>query len=53
MVDYFVHPTCYDTRGATADLQGSGISCPPFAGYVDRLVAYVRAHREVGSAAMA
>lgn len=53
MVDYFVHPTRYDTRGAAADLAGSGIACPPFASYVDRLVAFVRAHREVGAAAMA
>ena len=52
-VDHFVHPTHYDTSNTRADLSGSGISCPPFPSYVDRLVAFVRAHPEVGSAAMA
>jgi thioester reductase-like protein len=52
-IDYFVHPTRYDTRNATADLAGSGISCPPLPSYVDRLVGFVRAHPEFGSAAMA
>lgn len=52
-IDYFVHPTRYGTRNATADLAGSGIACPPFASYVDRLVAFMRAHPEIGSAAMA
>lgn len=52
-IDYFVHPTRYDTRNTQADLAGSGISCPPFPSYVDRLVAFVRAHPEFGPAAMA
>ena len=52
-IDYFVHPTRYDTRNTQADLAGSGIACPPFASYVDRLVEFVRAHPEFGSAAMA
>jgi thioester reductase-like protein len=52
-IDYFVHPTRYDTRNTQADLAGSGIACPPFSSYVDRLVAFVRAHPEFGSAAMA
>jgi nucleoside-diphosphate-sugar epimerase len=51
-VDYFVHPTDYDTTNATADLAGSGIAAPPLRSYVDRLVAFVRAHPEIGSAAM-
>jgi thioester reductase-like protein len=51
-IDYFVHPTHYDTRNVLADLQGSGISCPPFPSYVDRLVAFMREHPEIGSAAM-
>jgi thioester reductase-like protein len=53
VVDYFVHPTRYDTRNTEADLAGSGISCPPFRSYVERLVSFVRAHPEFGSAAMA
>ena len=52
-IDYFVQPTRYDTRNTQADLAGSGIACPPFASYVDRLVEFVRAHPEFGSAAMA
>jgi len=52
-IDYFVHPTHYDVRNAVADLAGSGISCPPFTAYVDRLVSFARAHPEVGAAAMA
>jgi thioester reductase-like protein len=51
-IDYFVHPTRYATANATGDLAGSGISCPPFPSYVERLVAFVRAHPEIGSAAM-
>lgn len=51
-IDYFVHPTRYDTSAATAALAGSGIRVPPFPTYADRLVGYLRAHPEVGSAAM-
>ncbi|AEN06148.1 SDR family oxidoreductase [Halolamina sp.] len=43
-LDYFTLPTRYanpQTRRALAD---SGISCPPFASYVDALVAYARTH---------
>lgn len=53
MIDYFVHPTRYDTSQASADLSGSGISCPPFASYAARLVAFVRAHPGIGAAPMA
>lgn len=52
-IDYFVHPTRYDTRNTVVDLAGTGISCPPFPSYVDRLVSFVRAHPEFGSTAMA
>lgn len=51
-IDYFVLPTRFDTREATTDLAGSGVACPPFPSYVDRLVAFVRSHPEVGAAAM-
>lgn len=51
-VDYFAHPTVYATDHCCADLAGSGIEAPAFAGYVDQLVAYMRSHPEVGSAAM-
>jgi thioester reductase-like protein len=52
-VDYFVHPTSYDTTQATAALAGSGIAVPPLASYAPQLVAFARAHPEIGSAAMA
>jgi len=51
-VDYFVHPTEYDTWNATADLAGSGIAVPSLRDYAPRLVDFVRAHPEIGSAAM-
>jgi len=50
-VDYFCHPTLYDvtnTRSALGDL-----SIPRFRDYLPRLVEFVRAHPEIGSAAMA
>jgi nucleoside-diphosphate-sugar epimerase len=51
-VDYFVHPTLYDTTNTTADLAGSGIVAPRLRDYMPRLVEFWRAHREIGSAAM-
>jgi thioester reductase-like protein len=51
-IDYFVHPTHYDTTNARTALAGTGIDCPPFPSYVDRLVDFVRLHREIGAKAM-
>lgn len=51
-VDYFVHPTSYDTTCATRDLEGSGVHAPNLREYIDTLVAFMRAHPEIGSAAM-
>jgi nucleoside-diphosphate-sugar epimerase len=51
-VDYFVHPTTYDTSHTTRDLEGSGISAPRLRDYAARLVEFARAHPEVGSRAM-
>lgn len=50
-VDYFVHPTLYDTTNARSDLGSMAI--PRFRDYLPRLVEFVRAHPEIGSAAMA
>lgn len=50
-VDYFVHPTLYDTMNARADL--GSLEIPRFRDYLPRLVEFVRAHPEIGSAAMA
>ena len=51
-VDYFVHPTRYDTTNTTTDLAGSGIAAPRLRQYAPRLVDFVREHPEIGSAAM-
>jgi thioester reductase-like protein len=51
-LDYFVHPARYATARTQAALEAGGIRCPRFDEYVDRLVAFVRAHPEIGSAAM-
>ncbi len=53
LVDYFVHPTRYDTRNTLSDLDGTGIACPPFASYAPALVSFVRRNPGVGSAPMA
>ncbi len=49
---YFSHPTQYSTAQTTRDLAGSGVACPPFASYADRLVSFVEAHADVSAAAM-
>jgi thioester reductase-like protein len=45
-VEYFRHPTHYDTSAATADLAGSGVSCPALSEYLPNLVGFLRTHRE-------
>jgi thioester reductase-like protein len=52
-VDYFVHPTTYDTTNAQHDLATHGIRVPRFRDYLPRLVEFVRAHPEIGAVAMA
>lgn len=52
-LDYFVHPTSYDTTHATRDLSGSGLAPPSFLEYVDAVVRFMEAHPEVGRGAMA
>jgi thioester reductase-like protein len=51
-VEYFVLPTRYSCRNTLADLEGSGINCPPFADYVGKLVDFVRANPQIPSEAM-
>ncbi|MCH9646942.1 MAG: SDR family oxidoreductase [Deltaproteobacteria bacterium] len=51
-IDYFVHPTHYTCFNTLEDLQGSGITAPPFPKYVNRLVAFVKGHPDVSSKAM-
>ena len=40
-VNYFVHPTTYDTTNATRDLGAAGIVAPSFRDYAPRLVEFV------------
>ena len=51
-VDYFASPTTYATTNTTTDLAGTGVQCPSFGEYADRLVDFMRAHAEIGSKAM-
>ena len=51
-IDYFVLPTTFSTTNARRDLAPSGIACPRFPEYADRLVRFMREHPEVGAAAM-
>jgi thioester reductase-like protein len=51
-VDYFVQTTTFSCESTLTDLQGSGISCPPFTSYVANLVSFVRENPEIPSQAM-
>ncbi len=52
-LDYFDHPVHYDAARATHDLARFGVACPPFAGYVQKLVAFWKKKRsEVTRGAM-
>ena len=52
-LDYFHHSTTYSTEATAEALRESGIELPRLRDYLPRLVAYVRAHPDVPSAAMA
>ena len=51
-LDYFASPTTYDTTHTTTDLAGTGLACPPFEEYADRLLDFMVEHPELDSAAM-
>lgn len=51
-VDYLTHPTHYLTLNTSADLDGSGVSCPEVPTYLPTLVDFMRAHPDISSAAM-
>jgi thioester reductase-like protein len=51
-LDYFVHPTSYDTTNATAHLEKIGIRCPRFEEYVPRLVRFMKENPEIRNQAM-
>lgn len=52
VVDYYVHPTHYDTTWSEADLEEHGIRCPRFDSYLGRLFDFVKANPGVSSKAM-
>jgi len=52
LIDYFSTRTTYSTKNTVADLDGTGVECPRFADYAGRLLDYMIAHPDVGSAAM-
>ncbi len=51
-LDYFASPTTYDTAHTSADLEGTGVACPAFGSYADRLLDYMVEHPEIDAAAM-
>jgi nucleoside-diphosphate-sugar epimerase len=51
-IDYFVHPTLYDTANMQADLRGSGIAVPRVRDYAPRMIQFMREHPEIGREAM-
>lgn len=51
-LDYFASPTTYATTNTLADLEGTGVACPPLASYAGRLLDFMVAHPEFDSRAM-
>ena len=51
-IEYFTHPTFYDTTNASTDLEAHGITCPALPDYLPRLVAFQKAHPEISHKAM-
>jgi thioester reductase-like protein len=51
-IDYLASPTLYDTRQATTDLAGTGVTCPPFREYAPRLLRFMAEHPEFDAKAM-
>jgi thioester reductase-like protein len=51
-LDYLASPTSYSTAHTTADLEGTGLSCPRFEEYADTLLDFMTAHPEIDAKAM-
>ncbi|GAB91472.1 SDR family oxidoreductase [Gordonia rhizosphera] len=51
-IDYFSTRTTYSAKNTVAELEGTGVECPRFADYADRLLDFMIAHPDIGSAAM-
>jgi len=45
-IDYFDHPCRYDSSQTVRDLAASGLTCPRFQDYAQRLVAFYKEKRE-------
>jgi hypothetical protein len=45
-LEYFVHPTHYDTSNSDRDLDGSGVACPPVPDYLPALVRFMQEHAD-------
>jgi nucleoside-diphosphate-sugar epimerase len=52
-IDYFVHPTFYDSTNTMADLAGTELRVPPLRSYLPTLVSFMKVHPELSSEAMA
>jgi nucleoside-diphosphate-sugar epimerase len=52
-IDYFVHPTFYDSANTMADLAGTELRVPPLRSYLPTLVSFMKVHPELSSEAMA
>ena len=51
-LDYFASPTTYATDNTTRDLTASGLTCPRFDSYADRLLDFMQEHPEYDAHAM-
>jgi hypothetical protein len=52
LLDYFASSTTYSTANTVTDLADTGVECPPFESYADRLLDFMAAHPEIDSSAM-
>jgi len=52
LLDYFMHPTQYDTANASRDLAPGRIAAPRFDDYLHKLVEFMKGHPEIGVSGM-
>lgn len=52
-LDYFDAPSRYPTTNTVKALEGTGVTCPPFADYAATLLDYMTKHPEINASAMA
>jgi thioester reductase-like protein len=51
-LEYLASPTSYSTSHTTADLEGTGLSCPRFEEYAEKLLDFMDTHPEIDAKAM-